>query len=184
MIWETIKYYPEYEINQFGQVKRIRGKKGAVLGRLLKSRLDSKGYPEVCLCHNAKSKRFRIHRLLAQTFIPNPLNKPCVNHIDGNRQNNALSNLEWVTKSENTLHGYHVTKNMKAPAHGKLGKYLKNPSPFQIEYQDGTIMNFGSTHECFVQTGICHKTITGAKRRGLKSYTFKQGKTKGLIVHF
>lgn len=51
-------------------------------------------------------KIYKIHRLLAEYFIPNPNNKPCVNHIDGNKLNNSLSNLEWVTISENTIHAY------------------------------------------------------------------------------
>ena len=58
-------------------------------------------YLYVALCENNKIKKFKIHRLLALHYIPNPENKPCVDHIDRNRQNNEISNLRWVTISEN-----------------------------------------------------------------------------------
>ena len=58
------------------------------------------------LWENGKGKKYLLHRLLAQAFIPNPEGKPCVNHKDGNKHNNALRNLEWVTRSENQRHAY------------------------------------------------------------------------------
>lgn len=71
-------------------------------GNLIKGAIDHCGYKHVIL--NRKNKR--VHRLVAETFIPNPDNKPCVNHIDGNKLNNAVDNLEWCTHSENTKHAY------------------------------------------------------------------------------
>lgn len=70
----------------------------------LKPGIDSKGYPIVVLCNNGKTKTTRIHRMVAETYIPNPENKPQVNHKDGNRANNHLDNLEWVTYKENADH--------------------------------------------------------------------------------
>ena len=69
-------------------------------GITLKQTNHSQGYKTVAL----HRKNFFVHRLVAQTFIPNPHNKPQVNHIDGNRTNNHVSNLEWVTQSENEHH--------------------------------------------------------------------------------
>lgn len=63
-------------------------------------------YKAINLPINNKIKRINIHRLLARFFIPNPFNKPIVNHIDGNKWNNNLNNLEWVTGQENMQHAY------------------------------------------------------------------------------
>ena len=73
-------------------------------GRRLKGGLDKKGYTR----HKLNGKTYKEHRLIAEEFIPNPLNKPQVNHIDGIKSNNHVLNLEWVTSSENQLHSYKI----------------------------------------------------------------------------
>lgn len=67
---------------------------------------DKDGYFSVFLCGNGKVARHRVHRLVAKAFLPNPDNKPVVNHKDGNRQNNHVNNLEWATVAENNRHAY------------------------------------------------------------------------------
>lgn len=74
--------------------------------RVLTSTPDKNGYSTVCISKDKKVYSKKIHRLIAEMFIPNPENKPEVNHIDGNKANNNISNLEWCTKSENTKHAY------------------------------------------------------------------------------
>ena len=94
MEWKQIQGFDNYEISTDGQ---IRNKK---IGKTLKQRKDSNGYLLVNLCRNSKVQTFRVHRLVAQTFIPNPQNKQTVNHKDHNRQNNHVENLEWATHEE------------------------------------------------------------------------------------
>lgn len=79
---------------------------------------NRKNYLRVCLSKQGVCKWKTVHRLVAETFIPNPDNKPQVNHIDGNKQNNNIQNLEWVTNKENCRHAilndiYHKRKNKK-----------------------------------------------------------------------
>ncbi|WP_139925238.1 HNH endonuclease [Hymenobacter sp. DG01] len=83
------------------------------------------GYQQVFLkLDNGLDKWRKLHRLVAGRFIPNPENKPDANHLDGNKKNNDVSNLEWVTKSENTRHAYAtgLMKAKKGPAHHHYGK--------------------------------------------------------------
>ena len=92
-IWKKVDDY-EYEVSTFVNVRRI-GKK------MLKSRLNKRGYYYVTLCKNGKTTTKTIHRLVAETFITNPENKECIDHIDNNPTNSNVSNLRWCSLSEN-----------------------------------------------------------------------------------
>jgi len=97
--FRSIKDYENYLISTSGEV--INSEKGF---KTLTQHDNGKGYMGVGLSKNGKTTRFLVHRLVAQSFIPNPENKPCVNHIDENKSNNNLDNLEWATQSENVRH--------------------------------------------------------------------------------
>lgn len=100
-----------------GNIIRSDGVVISRLGKKLKHQLSNNGYIRVELHNNGVSKKFLIHRLLAQAFIDNPNKKEIVNHIDGNKCNNNLDNLEWCTRSENQLHSYRcgLQKGYKKP---------------------------------------------------------------------
>lgn len=91
-----------------GSIGYLIGSNGVVIGRRgnpLKGGKDTKGYPQVLMFDiNNKQKTPKVHRLVAEAFLLNPLNKPQVNHKDANKENNDLSNLEWSTNSENHAH--------------------------------------------------------------------------------
>lgn len=97
-IWKDIDNYPNYQISNFGNVKSLKNNK------LLK--LSAGEYKKCFLYCNGKRKTFRVHRLVAQAFLPNPNGFEVVNHIDGNKYNNCVENLEWCTYSYNTKHTY------------------------------------------------------------------------------
>ncbi len=90
----------EYAINDKGQILSL------LTDQYVSTSVDSKGYLKVSLYKDGHYNVKRVHILVAETFIPNPDNKPVVNHIDGNKQNPIVSNLEWTTFSENTLHAH------------------------------------------------------------------------------
>ena len=95
MNWKTIKQNENYSINENGEVKNN------ISGKILKSFINKKsGYKIIDLWRNNKCKKIALHRLIAETFIPNPLNKPTVDHKDGNRLNNSIDNLRWATYQE------------------------------------------------------------------------------------
>lgn len=101
MEWRPVKGYEGvYEISSDGQVMRCLTKK------ILKPGVATIGYLVVSLWKNNKGKTHYIHRLIAEHFIDNPMNLATVNHIDGNKLNNEISNLEWSSYSENNKHAY------------------------------------------------------------------------------
>ena len=97
---ENIKDFEKYSITRDG---RVWSSKRNIY---LSAGLAGKGYPMVVLWQYGKPYARLIHRLMAQAYIPNPENKPEVNHKDGDKTNNFLNNLEWATSRENRLHGY------------------------------------------------------------------------------
>lgn len=111
-VWKEIEMYNrKYEVSNLGRVrtvyqelKRSDGVKYIIKPKLLKQRLNKDGYPTVTLGFHSKRTRVKVHRLVAIAFIPNPLNKKEVNHIDFDRTNNKVENLEWTTHKENIRH--------------------------------------------------------------------------------
>lgn len=94
--WEGI-----YLVSNLGRIKSFSWRQ--YKGNILKPQ-NQRGYRSVTLSHNGQHKMMMIHRIVANAFIPNPENKPTVNHIDTNRQNNIVSNLEWATSKEQIRH--------------------------------------------------------------------------------
>lgn len=136
--WKPIEGYEGlYEISNMGNVKSLPKCRGRYEGgeKILKQHRSEQGYMKVTLCKDSKVKSFRVHRLVAEAFIPNQENKVQINHIDGNKCNNNINNLEWNTGSENIKHAYDNKlkrafwlnkKSVKHPNSKKVLQYDKN----------------------------------------------------------
>ena len=106
IIWKTLVYngetYNQFEVSNNGQLKNV------ITGTIYKQHINQEGYSQVCVSLGSRNKKkvFKIHKAVAEVFIPNDENKREVNHIDGNKQNNCENNLEWTTPSENVQHAF------------------------------------------------------------------------------
>ena len=118
--WKVIYDFPNYEISNYGNVRNNT--------KIVKAVPNKHGYNVVVLCNGIR-KSVNIHRLVAAAFIPNPDNKPCIDHIDGDRANNHADNLRWVTVKENQNNPITKSKwiGKKAkPHHEKAVEQIKN----------------------------------------------------------
>ncbi len=136
---EIAKINNDYFIDTMGNVyNRPRFR---INGGVMKVKITKDGYPSVRLLIDGKSTTHLVHRLLAKAFIPNPENKPQVNHIDSNRINCALENLEWCTASENVKHSYDY--GAKGRVKSNTGeKYIyksKHAESYLVRVKDGNM---------------------------------------------
>ena len=133
--WQEINANPNYIVSDAGRCRR----KGSDNDHSMRMK---KGYLVTDLYEHGKRKTERVHRLVAEAFVPNPDGKPEVNHKDGNRLNNRADNLEWCTKKENCRHAW--DNGLAKPSRSMLGR--KNPNggrkgkPFKI-IETGEVFN-------------------------------------------
>ena len=159
-IWKDVQEFENYQISSFG---RVKGKYG-----ILKPQFD-RNYYHVTLFKNGKRKIKFVHRLVAEAFIPNPNNLPQVNHIDGVKTNNNLSNLEWISCKGNALHAFRL--GLRNPHDGGTSKKI------DVYYKNGIFYKtFNSLHEIQrvlgVNIGNCWSVLNG-QRKQIKGFIFK-----------
>lgn len=157
-IWKDVPDYEGiYQVSSLGQVKSIISKKE----KILKGRDDTNGYLKVALYKSKICIQKKIHRLAAMAFIPNPENKPCVNHINGIKSDNRVENLEWCTYSENSKHSF--DNNLQISRKG-----IENNKSKLTEKQVLEIRNYKgcfNTYELGIMYGVNNTTIGSVLRR-------------------
>ena len=103
--WRDIEgTFGQYQVSNTGKIRSVLLLKSGYRYNILKSQRDKKGYERVSVTVKRQKKTFKIHREVAKAFLDNPCKLPQVNHIDGNKSNNNVLNLEWVTNSYNAIH--------------------------------------------------------------------------------
>lgn len=107
-IYRTIEGFSNYEVSNLGNVRNN------ITSRIMKQQLNQNGYKVITFQNKEMKKTYKIHRLVALAFLHNPMNKPLIDHIDNNKQNNNASNLRWATIAENRF-------NSKISSHNTSG---------------------------------------------------------------
>lgn len=172
-VWKTINDYDgRYEVSNLGNVRSINYKNtGKAVN--LKPATDTKGYLRVGFCRGLKVETKKVHRLVAELFIPNPLNLPQVNHINGNKKDNTVSNLEWCSNEQNNEHRAKVLKNKMSKDSCRNIAKGHGQSPFMC-IETGKI--YHTYNECMEDMGFKSNHISCVllgKRPHTYGYHFK-----------
>jgi hypothetical protein len=160
-VWNSVPEFDNYEVSNYGRIRNSTGE-------IKKPYFSQKGYCCFRFYNGKENKSLLIHRVVCILFHENELNKPCVNHKDGNKKNNHYKNLEWVTYSENSTHMYRVLK-VKSPLSGTVyGKNVNSKSVIKIVSGVETI--YDSLQRAADENNICASGICLAAKGKLKTY--------------
>lgn len=172
-IWKDVIGYEDiYQVSNSGKIKRI----GAYTNqtgktwrseRILKPATKGRGYMYVQLSKNGRARPKHVHRLVAEAFIPNPENKPTVNHKNGNKADNSVENLEWATYTENNMHSVRILGN-----DNQIEYAIKKPV-IQFDLNGNFIAEYPSYREAQRRTGINSIDVVcrGERQKGRKQKT-------------
>ena len=141
--WKDIKDYEgKFQVSSYGNVRNINYY-GTGIIKIVNQRPNENGYMVVSLSKNKKTKPCKVHRLVAETFLPNPENLPEVNHKDENKTNNRVENLEWKTHRGNCNHGTRNERIFEKTTNGKCSKKV-----LQFSKSGEFIREWPSVMEC------------------------------------
>ena len=168
-----------YEVSSTGRVRSLTRYK-----KVIKPIVTNSGYYQYQLWHNNTCRTGLAHRLVAQAFIPNPDNKPMVNHIDENKLNNSVDNLEWVSHVENCRYGTAIARRTKHLDYSKrrinnAGQIAACSKPIAQYTKDGKfIRKWSSATECARKTGMSVsgiRSVVNGKRNSIFGFVFTEG---------
>ena len=154
-------------------------------GRILKTQFDKKGYARVRVTIQGVKKSLKVHRLVAQLYVPNPDNLPQVNHIDGDKTNNSASNLEWVSNYDNAQHAIanDLWENVYR-ASQKANETRKTPI-YSIDSETGERRDFESVSEAerFFNSRHISDVLNGKRSRAAGQYFYRKGGEADGVEH-
>ncbi len=168
--WSKIDGFYNYSVSNDGLIRNDKR------NQVKAQRVNKDGYSVTDIYRDGERFTYRVHRIVANEFLDNPENKEEVNHIDGDKTNNNVDNLEWVTKSENMKHAYDTGLCLHHASYGMLGK--KNPNggrhgiPIMV-VETGEV--FESIADCAEALGISDRRICDVLKghsRSYRGYTF------------
>ena len=185
-VWKSIRGYENlYEVSSYGRVRSLRhlvkqsGNNGTTFsryynGKVITQREGIGGYIFVCLSNGASKKTMRVHKLVAEAFIPNPNNYPQINHKDENKSNNRVDNLEWCSPSYNCNYGTRIDRII-----AKTGKPVG-----QYDINGEFIQEFPSVSEASRTLGISFSSIASMAngRKRLKNGKEYERKSVGGFI--
>ena len=153
-----------YEVSSLGRFRSVdryvdgHWGKRKLFGKILSPGFNAGGYKGVNLCSLGRCRFTIVHRMVALAFVENPRNMPWVNHIDGDKKNNAASNLEWCSPSENALHSFRVLGRSGSNA-GKIGGVTTNSKSVIVKSANDSVMSFYSGAAAARHLGVYQSAV-------------------------
>ena len=175
-IWKNIEEYPDYMVSNMGRIKRLSTGYYRRTEKILKPQLQNNGYLHIKLSQKDKTKCILVHRLVAQVFIPNPNNLPQVNHINEDKTDNRVENLEWCTQKYNINYGNGISKRVKTNKEngtykkiGKINSKIHSKSILQFSKDNSFIRKWDCIMDVQRELGYDNKQICSCLKNRQKT---------------
>lgn len=176
---DIIGYENHYQVNELGQIRTLKDSPTCKAGTVLKSQTNHKnGYVYQMLYKDGKQKLFRLHRLVAIAFLPNPYNYKQINHINGDKTDNRVENLEWCSQEQNMLHAYKTglekPSEKQKKAIREINK-LKSKPVIQLKNKE-EIATYCSISEASRVTGVsiaCISRCCNGRRKSSQGFEWR-----------